>query len=134
MTYYGYMYCEDGEPIGHYSSEQEAYDAATLAISVDDLAFGTKPFFIVLYHETELRWNTRADDIITEMEDNLTTDMGVPMAPSIISSDSDIKELDKALDKAIRGWIKDRRIRGGSLICWLKRFDYDCESGSYIEI
>lgn len=129
MSYFVYSYDGNETIEGYFGTEDDAFDAA-VAVSSE---IGKNPFTISLYHNAELTWNTNAEDIVTEIEENVC-DQIADVGAEVIATEEDIKDLDRRLDACIKGWIKDRHIRSSfDLISWTKQFVWDSKMMEYVQ-
>ena len=127
MSYFAYSYDDGDNWEGTYGTEDDAYGAAVFE-SADK---GRRPFLISLFREMELTWNTTAEDIIREIEENLDDEIGDVGSFDIASGD-DEKDLDNRLNSCINKWIRERKIGASThLISWTKEYVYDSTSMEY---
>lgn len=130
MSYYTYSYSEF-EPIGqkHFGSLELALDdAKDAALSVRN---DSMEIYVSLVHDTPLRWETDATEIIEEIEENLGEDCGCSNVYELVTKE-DISALDFMLNECINKWITDRHIGyRNNLVSWTKRYVFDESTNCY---
>ncbi len=131
MSFYTYSYSEY-EPVGNGrfgSLELALEDAKDAALSEKN---DTREIFVSLVHDTPLRWNTNAAEIIGEIEENLCEDCGCNEVINELVTKEDISALDFMLNECINKWISERHIGcKNGLISWTKRYIFDESAKSY---
>ena len=133
MSNFSYSFDKYAElPVGEFATEKDAYDAA----SFEGESMGEKkPFFIILTHPADVKWNIVAEDIIEQIAQNFAKQNELEFWPDKIASEKDIAELDRDLANCITSWVKRHKINAGGteIISWTKRFIWNDEAGEYIQ-
>ncbi len=132
MSYYTYSYSEfEPNGKGRFGSIELALESAKEAALLGTAKENTREIFVSLVHETPLRWNTNASEIIGEIEENLCEDSGLDEVYDLVSKD-DISALDFMLNECINKWISERQIgRKNGLISWTKQYVFDESAKCY---
>ena len=129
MSYFAYSYDNGDSYEGCFGTEDDAFISAVGAMQEN----GYESFLLSLFQGTELKWNTKGEDIVDEIEENLSDELGYSVINQI-ASEKQIKDLDERLKDCISNWIKESGVNTKwDLISWTKRFKKDTLSGEYIE-
>ena len=120
MAYFAYSFDNGDFYNGEYMTEEEAFNAAVQDehSTIDHMAF-----LLSSFSAAPLKWNTTAEDIISEIEENFNDSAGSFSFAELCVTDKQRTDLDNRLEECIRSWIKANRISSPlDLIHWTKRF------------
>lgn len=131
MSYFTYSFDELDAGGAPFATEDEAVDAAMFEAGG---VLKRKPFYVFLCKEIRPSWSPKAEDIVDEIAESLSSAMGTGVVIDDIASDDEMKELDRDINRVVGEWIRKYNIGSDNyFISWTKRYIWDDESLSYVE-